>query len=213
MAIDAHGTRVVLAPALFTGVLVLLPGLAGCGAGGSKAPAATVTTTAAAGPSSSVQSWQQALGAGVTVTEPATPAPGFGSPGAAVRGLADSQNVAECRYFEPSAQAECRKIIAGVPSADLGTVTRFSLGYVAVDGDRALVGFTGTECQPGQQPECVTNRDPAAIFSTAQSFAALWTESVASANSPVLGYALTPCLKIGGLWYVLFPTGTSTQVT
>src|SRR5215468_3063613 len=99
MAIGAHRTRVVLAPALFTGVLVLLPGLAGCGAGGSKTPAATVTPTAGSGPSSSAQSWQQALGAGVTVTEPGTPAPGFGSPGAAVRGVADSQNVAECRYF------------------------------------------------------------------------------------------------------------------
>jgi hypothetical protein len=128
-----------------------------------------------------------------------------------VHGLADSDTVAGCRYVDPSAQAECRKIIAEVPSADLGTTTGFRLGYVAVDGDRALVGFTGTQCQPGQHPECVTNLDPAAIFSTARSFATLWTESIASANSPVLSYALTPCLRIGGRWYLVFPTGTPTS--
>ena len=91
----------------------------------------------------------------------------------------------------------------------LGTTTGFSLGYVAVDGDRALVGFTGTVCQPGQHPECVTNRDPAAIFSTAKPFATLWTESIASANSPILSYALTPCMRISGRWYLYSPTGQS----
>src|SRR5215469_2683472 len=207
MGIGAHRTRVVLAPALVTGVLVVVLGLAGCGAGGGKAPAA------AAGPSGSARGWQRALGAGVAVTEPGTPAPGFGSPGAAVRGLAGSQNVAGCRYYEPSGQAECRRILARVPRADLGTMTGFRLGYVAVDGDRALVGFTGTDCQPGQQPECVTNRDPAAIFSAARSFSALWDETLASATSPGLSYSLTPCLKIGGLWYVLFPIGASPPVT
>jgi hypothetical protein len=209
MATGAHRTRIVLAPALVTGVLILMSGLAGCAAGGGKAPAATGTPAATAAASSPGQSWQQALGAGVTVTEPPTPAPGLGSPGAAVHGVADAQTVAGCRYYEPSAQAECRAIIARVPRADLGTSTGFRLGYVAVDGDRALVGFTGTVCQPGQHPECVTNRDPAAIFSTAKPFATLWTESIASANSPILSYALTPCMRISGRWYLYSPTGQS----
>jgi hypothetical protein len=200
MAIGAHRRGAVLASVLFTGVLVLVTWLAGCGAGGSQAPTPTATPPA--------QSWQQALGPGVTVTKPVTTAPGFGSPGAAVQGIADAETAAGCRYFEPSAQAECRKIFTEVPSADLGTDTGFSLGYVAVDGDRALVGAIGTQCQPGQHPECVTNRDPAAIFSTAQSFAALWAESIASANTSVFSYALTPCVRIAGRWYLVFPTGT-----
>jgi hypothetical protein len=197
----------MLAPALFAGVLVLLVGLAGCGSGGGKAAVATITPARTATPSSSAQDWQQALGPGVIVTEPTTPAPGWGSPGAAVHGEANATTAAVgCSYYDPSAQAQCRKILAGVPVADLGTTTGFKLGYVAVDGNQALVGFTGTECQPGERPECVSNRDPAAIFSTAQSFATLWTESIESADSPVLSYALTPCLRVNGRWYLYFPT-------
>jgi hypothetical protein len=209
MAIGARHARAVLAPALFTGVLVLLSGLAGCGSGGSKAPAATITPAATATPSP-LQSWQQALGAGVTVTEPATPAPGLGSPGAAAHGALTVLTAAGCRYYQPSAQAECRRLIAEVPGGSIGTATGFRLGYVAVDGDRAIVGFTGTECLPGQHPRCYTNRDPAAIFSTAQSFATLWTESVASVN--VFIYSLTPCVRIGGRWYAYLPTGPSPNI-
>jgi len=210
MAIGAGRVRPVLAPVLFAGAVVLLSGLAGCVSGGGRAPVATMAPAGTAAPSSPVQSWQRALGAGVTVARPATPPPGFGSPGAAVHGEFGSLTVAGCRYFEPSAQAECRKLIAEVPGGSEGTMTGFRVGYVAVDRDRALVGFTGTLCVPFEHPECITNRDPAAIFSTARSFATLWAESIVSANSPVLSYALQPCFRIAGRWYLYFPGGAST---
>jgi hypothetical protein len=44
---------------------------------------------------------------------------------------------------------------------------------VAIDGARALVGVTGKICKPGNKPECVTNADPAAIFSMGSTFMAL----------------------------------------
>jgi hypothetical protein len=197
MAIRARG-------ALFTGVFVLVTVLAGCGL---TAPAPIATPPASATASGGAQSWQQALGPGVTITEPATPSPGFGSPGASVAGQANVTSVTACDYYEPSAQADCRKIFKEVPKADLGTMTGFKLGYVAVDGNEALVGSSGTQCLPEENPKCITNRDPAAIFSTGQSFATLWTESVEAADSSVFSYSLTPCLRIDGRWYGYFPTG------
>jgi hypothetical protein len=197
MAMNARG-------ALFTGVFVLVAALAGCG---DIMPAAIATPPASA-TASGAADWQQALGPGVTVTEPAMPAPGFGSPGASVAGqVANVTNVATCDYYDPSAQAECRELYKKVPKADLGSMTGFKLGYVAVDGNEALVGSLGTQCLPFENPKCITNRDPAAIFSTGQSFATLWTESVESENSSVFSYSLTPCLRINGRWYGYFPTG------
>jgi hypothetical protein len=38
------------------------------------------------------------------------------------------------------------------------------LGYTAIDGDKALIGFTGTVCVLELSPSCFTNNDPAAIL-------------------------------------------------
>lgn len=202
----AERERSALALSLFSGVVVLLAGLAGCDSGGTKAPAATTTHAESAATSSSPRGWQQALGNDVTVTMPATPAPGLGSPGAAVIGQDKATLLAGCAYNEPSFQAECRTLVKEHPNPSPQTMTGIRLGYVAVDGNLALVGVTATICQPGQHPECISNRDPAAIFSTAKTFTALWTEAVGSVNSPVLSYALTPCIRVNGRWYVYYPT-------
>ena len=76
-----------------------------------------------------------------------------------------------------------------------------AIGYVAIDGDQALVGATGKFCTPGQQPECITNNDPAAVFSSnKKSFATLWAEeNKASSQS---SYSLILCVKSGGKWYL-----------
>jgi len=79
----------------------------------------------------------------------------------------------------------------------------FALGYIAIDGNEALVGVTGTFCVPHQTPECTSNRDPAAIFATAKPFAALWVESVAAdASAATTGYSLAPLVKVGTRWYL-----------
>jgi len=77
-------------------------------------------------------------------------------------------------------------------------VTNFALGYVVIDGNRAAVGMTGNFCTPGHSPECFTNDDPAAVFSSAKSFSALWSNAV----TPSSEYSLNPCIEVGGKWYI-----------
>ncbi len=81
----------------------------------------------------------------------------------------------------------------------------FALGYVAIDGNEALVGSTGTSCSPDAKPTCESNDDPAAIFTEAKPFPELWTESVAATLSTTNSYQLIPCVKVGNKWYVYDP--------
>lgn len=208
MATGRYLARARLAAALATCSLILLPGVTGCASSGAKS---TPATTGQASPTQQAAqpadpAWAKALGANVTIIPPGKALPGNGSPGAVVQGLADALNSGKletyCRYFTPSTQALCRKDVAGAPAGAGPTMKGFALGYVAIDGDRALVGVTATLCQPGQTPECAANHNPAAIFSTSKSFAALWAESVTGSNSPAVSYSLTPCLKTGGRWYL-----------
>ncbi len=97
--------------------------------------------------------------------------------------------------------------MANVPSGSSPTFRKFALGYVAVDGNEALVGVTATLCVPNETPACTSNDDPAAIFSEAKPFPELWTESVASDISTTTSnsYSLAPCVKVGTQWYVYNP--------
>jgi hypothetical protein len=149
--------------------------------------------------------WVTALGSGVTVTGPGQVAPGHGSPGAALTGLVaalsakDSATACGYTFVDPAAQCE--------PPSGQGSRNQvpygvsFKIGYVAVSGTRALVGFTGEICSPGAVPECMTNTNPAAVFSAGDTFAALWTQAV-SPNSDTSSYTLMPCVEVGGEWYV-----------
>jgi hypothetical protein len=92
--------------------------------------------------------------------------------------------------------------MAQLPASAAPTVKNFVLGYVAVDGTEALVGSTGTFCTPNQTPTCVSNDDPAAIFSEAKPFSDLWTESVAAGESTTNSYSLIPCIEVDGAWYI-----------
>jgi hypothetical protein len=144
----------------------------------------------------------------VTVTAPAPVAPGNGSPGAAVEGLfaalSSQQYTAECGYVEPAAQATCKNASAGLSSANQPTLKNAAIGYVAIDGNQALVGSTGTFCVPNEKPKCFTNKDPAAILSSGKPFGTLW--AAASKSSSANTYGLAPCVKIGGKWYLHEPS-------
>jgi hypothetical protein len=105
-------------------------------------------------------------------------------------------------YTPPSAQANCQAAMAALPASDAPTIANLVLGYVAVDGNEALVGATGTFCSPEQTPTCSSNDDPAAIFSEAKPFADLWAESVAAAESTTNSYSLIPCINVDGAWYI-----------
>jgi hypothetical protein len=112
-----------------------------------------------------------------------------------------------CVYVEPSVQSKCASAVAG-QSTGGATFTSFSLGYIAVKGQQALVGFLGTDCEPQAQPTCITNSDPAAKFTSGKDFDALYAAEVAGGASPVHAYDLIPCVQVGSKWYIYFPPGT-----
>jgi len=90
-----------------------------------------------------------------------------------------------------------------VPAAEVkayanSAYKNLAMTYTAIDGDKALVGSTGSVCESNVTPKCVTNTDPAAIFDSGKSFAALWNETVNSKNN---SYALIPLIKVNGAWY------------
>lgn len=193
------GTGLALLVCGVTGVLAL----AGCGSGSPSSSLVTTTSSGAATASASAQpSWASALGAGVTVVAPRSASPGHGSPGSVVAGLVESlppkHHGDQCAYLPPDDQAQCRSQASQGTASQGPYVTNFALGYEVISGEKAVVGMTGKFCVPGQSPECFTNDDPAAIFSTAKSFAALW----ANAIKPSKIYSLNPCIEIGGKWYI-----------
>jgi len=150
--------------------------------------------------------WVTALGTGVTVTGPGQVAPGHGSPGAALTGLLAAMSSKDpatvCDYISVESAARCEAQTGQVPRNRLPYGVSFKIGYVAVSGTRALAGFTGKICAPGATPECETNTSPAAIFSAGDTFAALWTQTVAPNSSSTSSYTLVPCVEARGKWYV-----------
>ena len=154
--------------------------------------------------SSAPPPWAPALGSGVTVDAPAQVSPGTGSPAETIDGvfaaIGARQYKQECDYVEPDAQADCKSGAAALNSTNAPSLKNAGIGYVAIDGDKALVGTTGTFCVPDQTPKCYTNSDPAAIFSTKKSFGTLWTQANQSSSSNV--YSLAPCIQIAGHWYL-----------
>jgi hypothetical protein len=173
---------------------------------GTLQQAAVAQSAAVAQPAAvHIPVWAKALGAGVTVFPPATTSPGHGSPAAAVEGEVAAFNAKQptkaCPYIEPSFEATCRRAFTKTPASEIPMVEDFAIGYAAVDGKKALVGSTGTFCVPGEKPRCVTNNNPAALFSSGKSFKALWAEANAAADSSANVYSLAPCEEVGGDWY------------
>jgi hypothetical protein len=186
--------------------------LAGCGSARSTGGPAAVSAT-------SPPEWARALGSGVTVAAPTAVSPGYGSPGAAVlgalRALGSGQATAACRYLPPSAQAQCQPAVGSASAGGGLTLKNLSLGYVAIDGSKALVGTTGTLCfmQPDETParKCMSNRNPAAVLSAGRPFSALWSATLTEANSDPsvtsFSYTLMPAVEVGHRWYFYFPPG------
>jgi hypothetical protein len=183
--------------------------LAEQGQGQSTSPSDTASPSASAPVAGALPAWATALGAGVVVTAPEPVAPGHDAPGAAVQGYVSAVNagslIRACSYYPPSARAICRATVARVSPGTHPAMQDFALGYVAVDGNEALVG-TNRMCPPGQTPACASNDDPAAIFSQAKTFPELWAESLAAdVASNTNSYSLAPCVKIGRKWFIYNP--------
>jgi hypothetical protein len=147
--------------------------------------------------------WVAALGTGVAVTGPGRVAPGHDSPGAALAGLLASLSSRDpggsCDYTLVGPVGRCRAQFNRLPHDQLPYAESIKIGYVAIDGTRALVGYTGTICAPGDTPECTTSTDPAAVFDTGYTFAWLWEETAHPDFSHTC--ALLPCVEVGGRWF------------
>lgn len=191
-----------LAAGLVAGGVGLLA-LTGCSSGGSGNSAAS--SSAAPSGAGAQPSWASALGAGVTVSQPGPASPGHDSPAAAVAGEVAALNAKDtktaCDYYTPAFQAQCK---GGGSTSGLPTFTVSQFGYVAVNGDKALVGMTGKFCSPGSP--CFTNTDPAAVFKDGKSFAQQWDAAQKSTSSE---YSLTPVIQVGGKWYIFIAAHSS----
>jgi hypothetical protein len=179
------------------GVICAL-GAAGCGAG-------------AGSPAVSGPSWARSLGPHVTVVPPGHEHVGDDSPGALVSSYVAAANAGKisvlCQFVEPAGTSACDHALAAATSSNGARISHFALGDVAIDGDRALVGLTGTNCNPTLEPTCATNNDSAALFSSGRSFGALYTQAVASQNPAITKnvYSLAPCVRVDGRWYIEVP--------
>jgi hypothetical protein len=161
---------------------------------------------------SSPPAWAAALGPGVTVTAPGQAAPGHGSPGAALAGylaaLSANDPATACGYVAAGPAARCTAPSGQSARNRLPYGVSVKTGYVAVDGTRALVGFTGKICSPGATPlhratpACMANANPAAVFSAGNTFAVLWTRATSPVSGDAATYVLLPCVEEGGKWYV-----------
>jgi hypothetical protein len=178
--------------------------LAGCGSGGGGRPGGGGARPLSG---SALPSWAAALGPGVSVYAP-TPMPaGHGSPGgvvtAIISALEATTAAAVCQYLSPFMQASCASATpsaapAGTRATPMLAVRNFAIGYVAVKGTQAIVGYTGTICS-GTPPQCTGNSDPAAFFSSRRLFGVLWEELAAyngDANTPM------ECTEVGSSWHV-----------
>jgi len=112
-----------------------------------------------------------------------------------------------CQLVEPTVQATCRQALSGSSSGSSGEQFKnIVLGYVAIDSDQGLVGMTGTFCNTHVTPNCSTNTDPSAIFSSGKPFATLFAQQLATSNSAnSSAYSLFPTIKVGSDWYLDVP--------
>jgi hypothetical protein len=174
------------------------------------ATCAVLAPALAACSSSGPPSWAAKLGSGVSVTSPQSVSAGNDSPGAAAWGylnaIAGKSPAAACAYVEPSAQSSCNSSLSGVTQAQMGTsIKNLGMGWVAVNGTKALVGTTGSVCSKNNTPQCSANSDPAAILDSGKSFSDLWAAAVSAENSTTNSYSLGPCVEVSGKWYVYLP--------
>ena len=153
-------------------------------------------------------SWAGALGSGVTVDSSAPASSGNGSPQQVMIGVATAFSTGHfidlCNYIEPSQRSGCTSwwgsptLGSDLDLAQMPTFRNAKPGYTAIDGDRALIGFTGTECVLKQYPSCFTNNDPAALLDSGKSFSTLWSQSLMATSG---SYSLCPAIKVNGDWY------------
>lgn len=127
-----------------------------------------------------------------TTTSP-LPAPGHGSPQAAVAGFSAGTKAHDlsvaCQYVVPMSQSQC------VKQTSLSATGSLSLGHTTIQGDQAIVTLvTAHYCVQGS---CHSNSNAMAGQPTGSTS---FNEAFQKAAST--GGAGQPCQRVNGLWYV-----------
>jgi hypothetical protein len=143
----------------------------------------------------------------VTVTDSSTAKAGDGSPAGVFLSVLAAEPTGSlariCPFYAPSLLSKCKSEARSMSVAEfksvMPTFKDIVPSYTAIDGDKALVGATGSVCKPGSTSSCSTNTNPAALFDSGKSFSALW--KAANSNSNQSGYSLTPFIRVNGTWY------------
>lgn len=167
----------------------------------------SILSACGGGSSTATPSWASSLGTGVTVMSPSA-STGSGLPetvaATEVNDVNSGHLAAICSIIPPSEYAKCNKVLSAAgPSASTGqSFKNFTAGYTVIDGNKALVGYTGTFCSTKASPKCQTNTNPAAIFSSGKSFTVLFNDALNSTNTSGSSYSLAPLIKIGSKWYM-----------
>jgi hypothetical protein len=176
--------------------LLVTAGVAACGSSGGGSSSLT---------GSSLPSWAKSLGSGVEVIPPGSTSPDNNTPADVLTGLVDAIKAKNykgvCQFYEPSQQSSCASTMSEATTAELGTAfqsfTTIKPTYTVIDGTEALVGATGTVCDPSTN-KCSTNNDPTAILDSGKPFSQLWQTAV---NSTSDAYEPVPVVKVNGKWY------------
>lgn len=200
------------------GVMAALAAV-GCGSGSSGSPAtagkgagpapatATASAEATTSPEATTPAWAKSLGPGVTVTDSRTAKAGDDSPAGVflsmLKAIRAGNSSRVCALYEPSLQSACNSGTPHMSAAEfkstMPTVKDLVLSYTAFDGNKALLGATGTMCDASS---CFTNTNPAAGFDSGKSFSTLWQVPIVDSNPNGIGYALARYIKVNGTWYV-----------
>ena len=165
--------------AALTGATVLGIALAGCSSSSSSPttttkPAASSTSTA---PGTGLAS-AQAVGAAYVAAITSKDFSGF------------------CAIAAPGQEQKCTDDVSAVTSGGV-TYSNWALGKVTVQGDQAIINFTGTGCS-GEQ--CGSNSDPDSAQSDGTSFAKAFS-AANNPNDPNSSPFATSAVRIDGKWY------------
>jgi len=106
--------------------------------------------------------------------------------------------LAFCSLAVPSEAARCRTTLSS-SSASQVKFKDLAVGTVTVQGDKALVVFTGSICDP-TGAQCQTNTDPNAALANGTSFDKAYAAALNGSNGSSSAFA-SALVHQGGLWY------------
>lgn len=185
-------------------VVVPIIGLAACGGGSSEDSAGSESAPSSASTSVAVATSapSRAASSGSTSGSPDSATtevdPTLEKRATAYFAAMNAQNAQQaCSFFPPDQQEGCT---AGMDPHFMPSFENMKAKASVIEGDEALIAFTGTQCAEGQCVE-VTDATQGMPHDT-QPFATAFTQSVRDSQRPGSKNATFPWRKIDGQWYL-----------